>query len=242
AAVLALLLKTISSDLGLRDYGIRLCQTLLQVEQLKLVRRGLSVEKHKEFIISPCLRLLTEIVSFDDAKIASKLYARRDFTFDVQLLARNLASFRNNSDEQDRNKPSVRSNAVRYLLANLKYQGEGEKTDILKQRPAIRTLFAHLSVDPPGLAAEILNVLKDHVVADICAMLNSQEMDFRRMYGRSKIRLTTSCFLSARTPVPEFAILALASTLLTRSVPTKRINKTKRLMKLAFLVPLIATM
>jgi len=84
----------------------------------------------------------------------------------VQLLARNLGSFRSNGDEKDRNKPSIRSNAVRYLLANLKYQAEGEKTDILKQWPVFRTLFAHLGVDPPGLAAEVLNVLKDHVVAD----------------------------------------------------------------------------
>jgi len=167
-SVLALLLKTLSNHLEFRDHGIALCRTVLQPSQLKLLSRGLSAPKHKEFVISPCLRLLAEIVSFDGGAVARQVYSRRDFTFDPKVLARNLSLRRVASDDpaEDRRKPSVRSNAVRFLLANFRYQNEGAKIDILKQSIVLRALFDHVRDDPPALAADTLNIIKTHILSD----------------------------------------------------------------------------
>ncbi|KAL0256105.1 hypothetical protein SLS55_008497 [Diplodia seriata] len=166
-AVLALLLKTLSHNLELRDYGMQLCRTILQVSQLKLLARGLSAPKHKESAISPCLRLLTEIVSFDGGAVAKQLYSKRDFTFEGKILARNLG-IRHTDEEaaKAKRRPSVRTNAVKYVLAHFRNQEEGAKIDILKHGNVMRALFDYIRDDPPDVAAEILDVVKSHVIAD----------------------------------------------------------------------------
>lgn len=165
--MLALLLRTLSSNLDLREYGLHLCRTILQVEQLKLLARGVSAPKHKDFVISPCLRLLTELVSFDGGAVAKQVYAKRDFTFDGKILARNLGIRRTEEDTaKDKRRPAVRTNAVKYLLANFRNQEEGAKIDILKQGHVVRALFDYIRDDPPEVATEILEVVKSHVIAD----------------------------------------------------------------------------
>ncbi|KAF2083918.1 hypothetical protein K490DRAFT_50448 [Saccharata proteae CBS 121410] len=167
-AVLALLLKTVSSHPDLQEYGLLLCRTVLQPSQLKLLSRGLSAPKHKEHIISPSLRLLTEVVSFDSGAQAKQLYAKREFTFDVKIIGRNLGIRRAQADDvpTEKRKPTVRSNAVRYVLANFKYQNEGAKIDILKHGFLLKALFDHLREDPPSLAIEILQTVKSSVISD----------------------------------------------------------------------------
>lgn len=165
-AVLALLLKTISSRIEFREYGTRLCRTILQVEQLKLVAGGLSANKVKEHIISPCVRLLTEIVSYDGGVLAPKLYAQRDFTFkrlDILLGLRRVSS---DGPMQDRQKPSIRYNAVRYLLANLKFQDQVAKSDILGQGRVLRALFKDLKEDSSEVITDILDGIIRYVVHD----------------------------------------------------------------------------
>ena len=89
---------------------------------MKIVARGLSREKWKAYIISPCLRLLTEIVSFDGGALARQLYQKRDLTFDTKILSRNLhvRERRDDLTDEAKKKPTIRSNAVRYLLPNLR--------------------------------------------------------------------------------------------------------------------------
>ncbi|KAK8235999.1 ribosome 60S biogenesis N-terminal-domain-containing protein [Phyllosticta capitalensis] len=166
-AVLALLLKTLSSHIDFREQGTQLCRTILQVSQLKLLSRGLNAPKHKEYIISPCLRLLTEMVGFDGGTLAKQVYSKRDFTFDAKALARNLGLWKpSESPEKDRLRPSIRTNAVKYVLAHFRTQDEGVKIDMLKQVVVIRALFDHIRDDPPEIASEILQVIKSHVVSD----------------------------------------------------------------------------
>ena len=167
-AVLALLLKFLSRELEFREYGISLCKTILQQSQVKLFSRSLSVHSNKEFIISPSLRLLTEVVSFDGGLLARQVYSKRDYTFDSRTLARNLGLWKASSERnaEESRKPSVRSNAVRYLLAHLKYQDEGGKSDILRQGNVLRALFEHINTDPPALVVEVLDIVKNHVMLD----------------------------------------------------------------------------
>jgi nucleolar pre-ribosomal-associated protein 1 len=91
ASVLALLLKTLSTILDLREYGLLLCRTVLQNQHLRLIKRSLDAPKHKEHLISPCLRLLTEVTSFDGGSLAREVYKRREQTFDIATLRRTLA-------------------------------------------------------------------------------------------------------------------------------------------------------
>lgn len=89
-AILALLLKTLSGILDLRDQGNLLCKTILQHQHLRLVKRCLDAPKHKDFVISPCFRLLIEVTTFDGGIMAREVYDKREQTFDSSSLRRNL--------------------------------------------------------------------------------------------------------------------------------------------------------
>lgn len=89
-ALLALLLKTLSGLLEFREHGILLCRTLLHQGNLRLIKNGLEAPSHKDHLISPTLRLLTEAVSFDGGTLAKEIYKRREYTFEIGCLRRNL--------------------------------------------------------------------------------------------------------------------------------------------------------
>lgn len=89
-AILALLLKTLSGILDLREQGNLLCKTILQHQHLRLVKRCLDAPKHKDFVISPCFRLLIEVTTFDGGIMAKEVYDKREQTFDASSLRRNL--------------------------------------------------------------------------------------------------------------------------------------------------------
>ncbi|KAI9724127.1 MAG: hypothetical protein M1812_000846 [Candelaria pacifica] len=167
-AVLALVLRSISTLIDFRDNGVRLCKTVLQSPQLKNISRGLGAPKIKEHVISPCLRLLSEVVSFDAGALAKHLFSGRDLTLNSKDLVRNLGLRRAPSQDtaEDRRKPSVRYNALRYILANLKYQNPVAKGEILSQASIIKAIFVDIKEDSPEIIAEILDVLTKSVVLD----------------------------------------------------------------------------
>ncbi|KAF2467611.1 uncharacterized protein BDR25DRAFT_266536 [Lindgomyces ingoldianus] len=162
-ATLALLFKAFSSDAALHQYATLLCKTILQPSVARRLNRSLSAAPSKENIISPVLRLLTEITKFNEGAHAKAVYAKRDFTLDPKVLSRNLGLWR---EGQDQRKPSIRINAVRYLLAHLRYQDEFAKADILSNSIVVRAVFDHLHSDPPFLVLEILDVMSNHVFQD----------------------------------------------------------------------------
>ena len=94
ASIFTTLLRTLSSLLDFRDYGIILCRTILQHQHLRLVKRCLDALKHKDFLISPCLRVLTEVVNFDGGVLAKAAYKRRDQIFDPTTMRRCLGMTR----------------------------------------------------------------------------------------------------------------------------------------------------
>ncbi|MCJ1477635.1 hypothetical protein MMC13_006308 [Lambiella insularis] len=164
-AVLTLLLKTISGSIDFQEVGSKLCNTLLHKEQIRLFDRGLTANKSKDRLISPCLRLLTEIAAFDGGSSARKLYAQRDVTFkrlDIFLSMRSSSVTAN----AVKVRPSVRNNALRYVLANLKFQDQIAKGDILSQSKVVRGIFQDISEDPPEVVVETLESLKASVILD----------------------------------------------------------------------------
>ena len=163
-AVLALLLRTISSMLEFSSYGVRLCRTLLQKRQLELMNRGLKANKTREFLISPVLRLLREITLFDGGLLAKQVFRARDQVF--QNLPRNLNLRYTGDNVEDKKKPSVRTNAVRFVLSLLRLLPLDVKKEFLQQRDIVSALTRDLKDDPPHIVRDILGTLKASVLKD----------------------------------------------------------------------------
>ncbi|KAK5165293.1 uncharacterized protein LTR77_009391 [Saxophila tyrrhenica] len=167
SALFALLVKTLSSILDFRDHGVLLCRTILQHQHLRMIRRSLDAPKHKDFLISPCLRLLTEVTSFDGGLLAKEVYKRREQTFEPMALRRNLGAFKTDqSEEEARRRPAIRTLTIRYILTHLKYLHQGGKADLLKNRPLCTSLFHFLQDDPADVIAELLSATEQHVLKD----------------------------------------------------------------------------
>lgn len=163
-AVLALLLRTLSNIIELSEYGLRLGRTLLQKRQQELIARGTTANKTKEFVISPALRLLRELTAFDGGALAKQVFRARDLVF--KNLARNLNLRFTGDAVEDRKKPSVRTNAIRLVLACIKFLPAEAKRELLNQRDITAALTRDIKDDPPFVVQEILEALKGYVLRD----------------------------------------------------------------------------
>jgi nucleolar pre-ribosomal-associated protein 1 len=163
-AVLALLLQVISTSFDLVAHAKGIAQTLLQERQLKLISRNLGAPKSSGYIISPTLRLLREVVSLDGGALARKVFRSRDYTF--ASFARNLEVRNAGEGVEDPSKPSVRTNAVRLLLACLRFLPAEAKKDLLTQKEVVSHLTFLLKDDPAFLIIDMLDTLKKHVLLD----------------------------------------------------------------------------
>lgn len=163
-AVIAMLLGILSDKLEMSEHGIGICRTVLQRSHLDLLMRGLTAPKGKTFVISPVLRLLKEICTFDGGVMAKHVFRARDYT--LKGLARNLYLQTTGDESEDRTRPSARTNAVRLLLSLLKYLPVDGKRELLSQREIITALIRDLKDDPPYVVRDILETLKAHVLQD----------------------------------------------------------------------------
>ena len=166
-ATLALLLRVISNQITFRSCGNKLCKLLLHDDQLNLFDRVFGASVNKAYLTAPCLKLLTEIVSFDGGQAAGLLYRQRAVTFkrlDVFLGMRTAPA---EDQRKGRKRPSVRNAALRYLYANLRLQPPFIKTFLLTQGKTIRSLFADISEDVPNVIIGMLEVLKRDVACDV---------------------------------------------------------------------------
>jgi nucleolar pre-ribosomal-associated protein 1 len=165
-SVLALFIKIVSNHLEFREFGIALCKHLLAKDQLRLFNRGLTANKVKEHLISPCLRLLTEVVSFDGGALARQLYLVRHITFkriDV-FLTPNKAQLEEAAE--DSGASTLRRNAQRYVLANLRFQNASNKTDIIEQQKVMKAFLEHLRKDPRDIVIDVVRAIERDVIQD----------------------------------------------------------------------------
>ncbi|OAA55323.1 ribosome biogenesis protein [Niveomyces insectorum RCEF 264] len=162
--VLALLLKYLSHVLPLAPVGLGLCRTLLRRRPLELLARNLSADKGKEFVISPTLRLLREVVSFDGGAVAKAVFRARNFTY--RSLARNMSIRFLGDGVEDGKRTSARTNAVRFVLASLTFLHPEAKAELLAQRELVQALFRTVRDDPPYLVHDILDTVRNHVLKD----------------------------------------------------------------------------
>ena len=164
AAVLALLLQATSLSLGLLPCGRGICETLLQEKQLKLIAKNLSADKDKGFVISPALRLLREIASYDGGVFSRRVFRAQAWTF--AELTRNLDIRFRGEGVEDAKKPSVRTNAARFLFACLKYLPSDNKSELLLQKGIMPGLLMRLPDDPPTVVHEALECVTKDVLKD----------------------------------------------------------------------------
>ncbi|KAJ9230258.1 hypothetical protein DTO169E5_8493 [Paecilomyces variotii] len=179
-SVLALFIKTVSNQLEFRDFGLALCKYLMQKEQLRLLNRGLTSSKAKEHLISPCIRLLTEIVSFDGGAVARLVYSKRDITFKrIEIfLTPNKAQIEDVSDEG--RKSTLRRNAQRYVLANLRFQHVSAKSDIIEQHKVIRAFLEFVRKDSRDVVIDIIRAIEKDIVNDSSLSRNSRSRFFNK--------------------------------------------------------------
>ncbi|KAK5660320.1 hypothetical protein OQA88_12860 [Cercophora sp. LCS_1] len=161
---IALLLKYLSRSLEMVPFGLGICRTLLQKQQLELISRNLSTDKGKAFIISPTLRMLREALSFDGGAIAKPLFRTRASTF--KSLARNMGIVHIGDEAEDEKRPSTRSTAILFFLSAIKFLHPEAKKELISQRDIVAALTRDIKQDPPYLVRELLSKLKECVLMD----------------------------------------------------------------------------
>ncbi|RMD45108.1 hypothetical protein DV735_g110, partial [Chaetothyriales sp. CBS 134920] len=161
AAALTQFLRTVSSELDFRDFGLSLCRTLLKREQLYLLDRGLSAPKSKAFLATSCTELLGEIVNFDGGAMAGPVFSRRDFIlkrFDTLL----EPTSRKEGEEHQRR--STRGHAVKLLLVLLKYLDAESKEEIISQARLLYACIKGLPSDSPALVEDVLGTFRKYII------------------------------------------------------------------------------
>lgn len=178
-AVLAQFLRFISSYLEFREFGLTLCRSLLQKDQVRLFDRAFSTSKSKEYIISPCLRLLTEVVTFDGGVVAAQLYARKDALLKrLDLFLEQTATKDNSTNSRA---PTLRRIAQRYVLANLKFQSTSIKGDLVGQGKILHALLKGIDKDGDDIVIDILQVLQVSVLNDTSLQKKSRLLNIANL-------------------------------------------------------------
>jgi nucleolar pre-ribosomal-associated protein 1 len=184
-ATLAAILNTISNRLEFRDFGLQLCKYLLQKEQLRLLSRNLKSSKSKEHLISPCIRLLTEIVSFDGGTLARVVYLKRDITFsrlDTFLTPNRFTKAQPAGAPGEGSAKSarlpLRRNAQVYFLANLRFQDALAKGELIEQHKAVRAFLEFIRQDPYGVVLETIRAIDKHIAQDVSLARSSKAKFF----------------------------------------------------------------
>ena len=218
-AVLALLLKSISGFIDFREHGNRLCTTVLHADQIELFDRALGSHRAKDYLISPCLQLLTEVVSFDGGHAARIVYRQREITFkrlDVFLGIRN-----SNHDDNVKGprRRSLRENALGYLFANLRLQNPAAKMNIIAQGKVSRALLDDIADDSPKIILEILQVLRRDIATDDAISQTAKSRFFNQwtlgrlttLYGYNKSAGLPESHQSVQRSVHDFLVLLCTS-------------------------------
>ncbi|KAI5785180.1 ribosome 60S biogenesis N-terminal-domain-containing protein [Pyronema domesticum] len=161
---MVLLIRLCSYHEDLQKYGIILIKSLLQQSTLKYVYRGITGSKDQ--VVSPCLRMLTEMTKFNFGIMCGFVHSSFDFT--IKDIPKHL-DVKNNSGKatvEDPARPSVRTLMVRFFLSFLQHGEPSVRNEMLGLRTWITPLFKHLKTDTPQLIYELLEVMKTKVLAE----------------------------------------------------------------------------
>lgn len=164
-AVLAQFLKTISSALDLRQYGLALIDTLLHRGQSKLFGKGLAAAKTKPDLSAPCLRLLKQMVDFDGGARAHDIWLRRDLFINRSDALLSSKSLEKNQDEHQSTEP-LRPLTITLLLTLIKYLDGTAKAELLAQQAALHLLLQGLVNDDPDSTLHTIRIVDSYLIED----------------------------------------------------------------------------
>lgn len=164
-------------------------KAVLSPNALKIIYRSLT--SSKEYIASPCLRLLTEMNRYNSGAMCCTVYQSFDFT--LKDLPRNIELMRgaSHNNDEDPKKPSVRMLFVRFLLSFFHYGSSSIKNNILGLRQWMTPLFRHLKTDTPVLLRDILETMSKDILAD-CGILNSTKAAIFNEWALGQVATTYS--------------------------------------------------
>ncbi|EXJ55721.1 hypothetical protein A1O7_08651 [Cladophialophora yegresii CBS 114405] len=161
-AALTQFFRTVSNHVEFRDFGLSLCHSLLNRDQIRLFDRGLSSPRAKEHLITPCLQLLTQIASFDGGTLASNVFNRRDLLY--RRLDGILSQLPSNPTRyQD---VSAHQAALEFVLVNLKYLDPASKSELITHGRLIYSAIRCLSNVDAGTVVIFLDSLRTSILGD----------------------------------------------------------------------------
>ncbi|KAF8533077.1 ribosome 60S biogenesis N-terminal-domain-containing protein [Trichophaea hybrida] len=146
------------------NYGTALVKNLLQPSSLRIIYRGLT--SSKEQIVSPCLRMLTEMNQFNSGALCGYVHSTFDFT--IKDLPRNL-EVKNSvmvAVKEDSSRPSVRFLFIRFFLSFLQHGEPSIRNSMLRLRSWITPLFKYLKTDTPSIIYDLLECITTKVLAE----------------------------------------------------------------------------
>ncbi|KAK5282379.1 hypothetical protein LTR40_003409, partial [Exophiala xenobiotica] len=161
-AALTQFFRAVSGNLEFREFGLSLCHSLLKRDQLRLFDRGLSSPRTKDHLITCCLQLLTEVVSFDAGALASNVFGRRDLLY--RRLDGILSQAQHRGDEQ--RATTAHAAALEFLVANLKYLDTASKSELISQGKTLHVAIRSLPNQRPNVIIETLLSLEKRVLGD----------------------------------------------------------------------------
>jgi nucleolar pre-ribosomal-associated protein 1 len=162
-ATLALLVRLLSHNDELKAYGSRIIEAVLKPDNMKHIYRGLTGSH--DYVVSPCLRLLTEMNRFGFGELCGLVHSTFDFT--IKQLPRHLeVKGSTKPGLETPEKPSLRTLWVRFLLSFMQHGEPSTRNDILRLRTYISHLFKHLKTDSPFIVRDLLDCMAKKVLAE----------------------------------------------------------------------------
>jgi nucleolar pre-ribosomal-associated protein 1 len=158
---MTILVRLCSYHEEFKAYGITLIRTLLKPTTLKIIYRGLT--GNKDHIVSPCLRLLTEMNRFNFGAMCGVVHSAFDFT--VKDLPRNLeVKGLTKPVVEDPARPSVRTVYLRFFLSFLQNGEPSVRNGVLGLRSWITPIFKHLKTDSAEIIRDFLECMTTRVL------------------------------------------------------------------------------
>ena len=146
-----------------RKVGVQLCRSVLKRGSLRVIEKSLEAFKSKAHHTSACLNLLTECVAFDGGACARSIHVQRYATW-KRLPAFLITKERAGDFRKGSKGFTLRSNALRFTLANLRHQSTLAMEDLLLTPRLVALIFRDLSDDPGDLIVETLKTVKDAIL------------------------------------------------------------------------------
>lgn len=117
----------------------------------------------KDNVVSPCLRMLTEMNRFNFGIMCGFVHSAFDFT--LKDLPRNLEVKGNaKAAVEDPSRPSVRTIFVRFFLSFLQNGEPSVRNEILGLRSWVTPVFKHLKLDTPSIINDLLEAMTTRVL------------------------------------------------------------------------------